>query len=66
MLPKGEKALMVVFLRGTGVGLPSPYNLVRGAPHPALTKAWLVLINKPWQRQLTCTLFQAEQLPLPT
>lgn len=39
MLPKGEKALMVVFLRGTGVGLPFPYNLVRGAPHPALTKA---------------------------
>lgn len=39
MLPKGEKALMVVILRGTGVGLPSPYNLVRGAPHPALIKA---------------------------
>ncbi len=34
MLPKGEKALMVVFLRGTGVGLPFPYNLVRGGTTP--------------------------------
>lgn len=34
MLPKGEKALMVVFLRGTGVGLPFPYNLVRGHHTP--------------------------------
>jgi hypothetical protein len=39
MLPKGEKALMVVFLRGTGVGLPFLLNPVRGAPYPALIKA---------------------------
>ncbi len=38
MLPKGEKALMVVFM-GAGVGLPFLHNPVRGAPHPALIKA---------------------------